>query len=352
MITDSLPTTVFCDFAEALDWFDHEIMITKLENYGIRGVPSKMFVSYVECGKKLVGANSKVSSQLPGSSCMTPWSGLNIQTLHFTIGEDLITTKSWSDTNGLCLNTNKTLVSSYKGASLVLKINSDIIILLFVGYSQATFRLFGKDSIASKAADFLGMNNLIRVDGDARAKVFGNEVGVDAAVGISKDEAGAHAGGNADVLGQKLNLHADILDGHEISQRIHQVYRDDNGRQYVLQPDYIGSKKVYRRKYLDDGVYLDKGNDNGSNGATNRIDKVSINSDNQPKLSAGKASEVYFTGNNGIPSNPVDDESVVIRGDDDTEYWVRGNNGKLIRTHVNNDEAIPQQNGEYYYHFE
>ncbi|XP_050512713.1 uncharacterized protein LOC126888447 isoform X42 [Diabrotica virgifera virgifera] len=127
---------------------------------------------------------------------------------------------------------------------------------LLVGISQAA--LLGRQGILAQTANKLGLGNIISVNADAEANLLGNKVGVDGAVGIGGQGIGAHLSGDADVLGQKVNVHGDVLDGHAIDQHNHEVFRDNRGRQYTLQRQYIGSNSVLVRKYLDNGqIYVD-----------------------------------------------------------------------------------------------
>uniref|UniRef100_A0A6P7GNV2 Uncharacterized protein LOC114340321 n=1 Tax=Diabrotica virgifera virgifera TaxID=50390 RepID=A0A6P7GNV2_DIAVI len=132
---------------------------------------------------------------------------------------------------------------------------------LLVGISQAT--LLGRQGILAQTANKLGIGNIISVNADAEANLLGNKVGVDGAVGVGGQGIGAHLSGDADVLGQKVNVHGDVLEGHAIDQHNHEVFRDNTGRQYTLQRQYIGSNSVLVRKYLDNGqIYLDGANQN------------------------------------------------------------------------------------------
>ncbi|CAH1109347.1 unnamed protein product [Psylliodes chrysocephalus] len=136
--------------------------------------------------------------------------------------------------------------------------------LLLVGTIEAGV-LLGNDGIFHKAAKAIGIDNLVNVGVDARVKVLSNEVGIDGAVGIGGKGIGAHASADADVLGQKAKVHADILDGHKIDQHNHEVFRDSQNRQYILQRQYIGSKSVQVRKYLDNGkIYVDGANEDNA----------------------------------------------------------------------------------------
>ncbi|XP_072394568.1 uncharacterized protein [Diabrotica undecimpunctata] len=107
--------------------------------------------------------------------------------------------------------------------------------------------------VIHKVAKELGLGNIISVDGDARAKLGNNEIGVDLAGGIGGDVVGYHAKVDGNVLGQKVNVHGDIYDGDKVDAKNHQVYTDENGLQYVLVRQYVGTKSLLVRKYLISG---------------------------------------------------------------------------------------------------
>lgn len=152
------------------------------------------------------------------------------------------------------------IVTLYQFLKVVIYYYFQIFLTCLASSSQA-FQFFGQDGLIHKAAQKIGISNLITVEGDARAKFGQNEVDVDGAFGIGESGVGAHGSANADVLGQRARIRADILDGHKIDQHNHQVYIDNQNRQYILQREYIGSDYFLVRKYLNDGqVYLAKSN--------------------------------------------------------------------------------------------
>ena len=54
---------VFLDFAKAFDTVNHQILLKKIETYGIRGIPLKWFTSYLFNRQQYVSLNSVESSK-------------------------------------------------------------------------------------------------------------------------------------------------------------------------------------------------------------------------------------------------------------------------------------------------
>ena len=57
-----IPIALFMDLSKAFDTIDHEILITKMEHYGITNLESKWFKSYLSDGKQYVEFNNTQSA--------------------------------------------------------------------------------------------------------------------------------------------------------------------------------------------------------------------------------------------------------------------------------------------------
>ena len=64
MENDSFSCCVFLDFAKAFDTVNHNILISKLEHYGIRGVANKWFKSYLHNRPQIVKIGNEKSEEL------------------------------------------------------------------------------------------------------------------------------------------------------------------------------------------------------------------------------------------------------------------------------------------------
>ena len=56
---------VFFDFEREFDTVNHKILLSKLEHYGIRGMPFKLFQNYLTNRTQFVEINKKSSNVLP-----------------------------------------------------------------------------------------------------------------------------------------------------------------------------------------------------------------------------------------------------------------------------------------------
>ena len=66
---------IFIDLKKAFDTVNHEILLTKLEHYGIRGATLTWFTSYLAGRKQFVSFNGE-SSDLKDISCGVPQGSL------------------------------------------------------------------------------------------------------------------------------------------------------------------------------------------------------------------------------------------------------------------------------------
>ena len=63
---------VFVDLPKAFDTVDHQIMLAKLNHYGIRGVSNDWFKSYLSNRHQYVSING-YESDLAAINCGVPW---------------------------------------------------------------------------------------------------------------------------------------------------------------------------------------------------------------------------------------------------------------------------------------
>ena len=135
--------TVFIDLKKAFDTVDHDILLQKLEKYGVIGLEHTWFSSYLKNRRQLCRVNGVASNMeeikcgVPQGSCLGPllfliyindlpfalknsevtmyaddtsisYSSKNIDELNETLNSDLDSLKQWLEGNKLSLNVIKT----------------------------------------------------------------------------------------------------------------------------------------------------------------------------------------------------------------------------------------------------
>ena len=115
---------VFLDFQKLFDTVIHQIQISKLKNYGVRGVPFKLFRIYLENREQFVSVKNINPDILP-IECSVP-QGLVLALLLFLIYiNEFNNAVEFSDVNHLADNTNF-LYSSKCLKDINRKINLDL----------------------------------------------------------------------------------------------------------------------------------------------------------------------------------------------------------------------------------
>lgn len=165
---------VFCDFSKAFDCVDREVLLRKLQRYGIRGVAHGWFSTYLSGRVQTVRVDGEFSEPLsigcgvPQGSVLGPIlfllylndiTNLNIQggftlfaddttilwrsssgdLLEGAMSEDLCRIKEWCDSNSLCLNIDKTKILAFGFDNISLHIENEQIenktVVNFLGIS-------------------------------------------------------------------------------------------------------------------------------------------------------------------------------------------------------------------------
>ena len=134
---DDIACSIFLDVAQAFDSVDHEILLDKLEHYGVRGISIKLLKSYLTNRKQYVymnGSTSKlisIDTGVPQGSVLGPFLFLvyvndlvncsnfktvlsvtmpsnTVSNLKFKVEAELKKMLNWYRSNKLSLNYKKT----------------------------------------------------------------------------------------------------------------------------------------------------------------------------------------------------------------------------------------------------
>ena len=103
MEENKVPVNVFMDLSKAFDTIDHQILLNKLQFYGLKGTELELFVSYLSNRKQYVQFEDK-KSKTEIITTGVPTAAQNSK----NINDELQNISIWLKSNKLSLNSNKT----------------------------------------------------------------------------------------------------------------------------------------------------------------------------------------------------------------------------------------------------